>query len=140
MVNFLTSAGRDVDAPGIKRSLGTQINEQRLMIGRYNKELKVYADEMVRARDVFGENSIEYREAQTKYEEINKSLIEASTQFNELNQQLYELDLTKLEYAMDKLEAVRTITACLLKSPLKRTTNFLSVKQIIISKLQPIMI
>lgn len=105
MVNFLTSAGRDIDAPGIKRSLGTQINEQRLMIGRYNKELKVYADEMVRARDVFGENSIEYRDAQTKYEEINKSLIEASTQFNELNQQLYELDLTKLEYAMDKLEA-----------------------------------
>lgn len=75
------------------------------MIGRYNKELKVFADEMVRARDIFGENSIEYREVQTKYEEINKSLIEASTQFNELNQQLYELDLTKLEYAMDKLEA-----------------------------------
>lgn len=105
MMNFLTSAGRDVDTQGIKRSLGTQINEQRLMISRYNKELEVFADEMVNAKNVFGENSIEYREAQTQYEEINKALIEASTQFNELNQQLYELDLTKLEYAMDRLEA-----------------------------------
>lgn len=75
------------------------------MISRYNKELEVFADEMVNAKNVFGENSIEYREAQTQYEEINKALIEASTQFNELNQQLYELDLTKLEYAMDRLQA-----------------------------------
>lgn len=105
MGEFLTSAGRTVNAANIKSTFGTQINETSLMIGRYQDELKAFANELVNAKKVFGESSNEYREALAQYEEINQSLIEASTQYNELNQQLYELDLTKLEYAMDRLEA-----------------------------------
>ena len=104
MGEFLTSAGKTVNSADIKSTFGTQIFETSLMIGRYQDELKAFADELVVARSVFGENSNEYHEAMAQYEEINKSLIEASTQYNELNKQLYELDLTKLEYAMDKLE------------------------------------
>ena len=105
MGEFLTSAGRTVNASTIKSTFGTQINEANFMIGRYKDELKAFADELATAKTVFGESSNEYREAMAQYEEINQQLIEASTQYNELNKQLYELDLTKLEYVMDRLEA-----------------------------------
>lgn len=105
MGEFLTSAGRTVNNSNIKSTFGAQIYESNLMIGRYQQELKAFANELATAKNVFGEYSNEYREAQAQYEEINQQLLEASTQYNELNKQLYELDLTKLEYAMDRLEA-----------------------------------
>lgn len=103
IVDYYTASGRVVNSKEAKQHMGTQRDEASKLVQVYLDEANAYADELKKAKTVFGEASVEYREAEAQYQEIYKSLIEAQTQVKDLDRAIFELDLTKLEYATERL-------------------------------------
>lgn len=107
MSKYLTSAGDVVNSGKAKQQLEIERWEAKQMFTRTEEELKVYAKEMANAKklyDEFGEGSNEYHEALAQYEELNQKLIENKALYNDLNRQLLDLDITKLDYAIDRIK------------------------------------
>lgn len=76
------------------------------MLKKYYAELDAYAKEMANAKKIFGESSVEYRNALAQYEDLNTKVLEVKTSFNDLTRQLYDLDITKIQYAIDRIQQV----------------------------------
>ena len=104
MINYYTAAGRVVNSYEALENLRAQHWEASLSIGRYQEEANAYAKELKNAYNIFGPASVEYREALAKYEEIYQQLIESQTKVKELNKAIFELDLTKLQYATERMK------------------------------------
>lgn len=107
MSKYLTSAGDVVNSGKAKQQLEIERWEAKQMFTRTEEELKVYAKEMANAKklyDEFGEGSNEYHEMLAQYEELNQKLIENKALYNDLNRQLLDLDITKLDYAIDRIK------------------------------------
>lgn len=105
MVDYYTSIGRTVNSGEAKGQYNKQIKEQQKIVGYYRQERDAYAKELQNAKKIFGENSNEYRQALSTYEEINTAYVEAQSAVNNLRKELYELDLTKIERVIDRLTA-----------------------------------
>ena len=103
MNNFYTAMGKTVNSKEAKQELNSQMKRQNEITGYYEKQVAKYKKELETAKSVFGANSIEYRQAQTKLEEMNKSVTESKTAFLDLQKQLYELDLTKIDRVIDRI-------------------------------------
>lgn len=105
MVDYYTSIGKTVNSGEAKGQYNKQIKEQQKIVGYYRQERDAYAKELQNAKKIFGENSNEYRQALSTYEEINTAYVEAQSAVNNLRKELYELDLTKIERVIDRLTA-----------------------------------
>lgn len=106
LVDYLTSAGKEVNSNEIKNQLRSQMSQQNVITSNLQAQVNAYKAELANAAKVFGENSNEYRDASTKLQELNQSLYESQTAYNDLNKQLFELDLSRIQYAIDNISAL----------------------------------
>ena len=103
LVDYLTSAGKEVNSNEAKNQLRSQMSQQNVITSNLQAQVNAYKTELANAAKVFGENSNEYRDASTKLQELNQSLYESQTAYNDLNKQLFELDLSRIQYAIDNI-------------------------------------
>ena len=106
LVDYLTSAGKEVNSNEAKNQLRSQMSQQNVITSNLQAQVNAYKAELANAAKVFGENSNEYRDASTKLQELNQSLYESQTAYNDLNKQLFELDLSRIQYAIDNISAL----------------------------------
>lgn len=83
----------------------------------YNKEMK-------NAAKIFGTSSNEYREAQTKYQEMQQALYESETAYRDLNLQLKKLDIRKIELVIERLEKFGNTLAAATSLASKRENEY----------------
>ena len=103
-IDYFNTAGfakNTLDREEIKKQQGRQ-NE---ITNYLYSEFQTYQKELQNAAKVFGTNSNEYHEAQTKLEEINKSLIESQKTERELSHELYNLGETVRDYFIDRVKS-----------------------------------
>lgn len=84
------------------KNLISQRSKQTLQTSILQQEANAYAKELQTARKRFGANSEEALAAQTKYNEIIKSLNESKTAYEELNEQIREVTYNLKQIAIDK--------------------------------------
>lgn len=84
------------------KNLISQRSKQTLQTSILQQEVNAYAKELQTARKRFGANSEEALAAQTKYNEIIKSLNESKTAYEELNEQIREVTYNLKQIAIDK--------------------------------------
>lgn len=84
------------------KNLISQRSKQTLQTSILQQEANAYAKELQTARKRFGANSEEALAAQTKYNEIIKSLNESKTSYEELNEQIREVTYNLKQIAIDK--------------------------------------
>lgn len=82
-----------------------QINNQRAISTILQNEVFAFQNELQNAANIFGVDSIQYREAETALQGMNKALIESQANVKELTRQLYDLNLKPMEYALNRLQA-----------------------------------
>lgn len=82
------------------------MSQQNVITSNLQAQVNAYKAELANAAKVFGENSNEYRDASTKLQELNQSLYESQTAYNDLNKQLFELDLSRIQYAIDNISSL----------------------------------
>lgn len=106
MINLYTAQGKVVNSSKyIKAQMQSQMDQQKKLTETYQAEMKAYKEELKSAARIFGESSIEYQEALTAYQEMQQAVYESKTEYLNLNKALRELDLTKIEYVIDRLTA-----------------------------------
>lgn len=84
------------------KNLISQRSKQASQTSILRQEANAYAKELQTARKRFGANSEEALAAQTKYNEIVKSLNESKTSYEELNEQIREVTYNLKQIAIDK--------------------------------------
>lgn len=84
------------------KNLISQRSKQASQTSILQQEANAYAKELQTARKRFGANSEEALAAQTKYNEIIKSLNESKTAYEELNEQIREVTYNLKQIAIDK--------------------------------------
>lgn len=84
------------------KNLISQRSKQASQTSILQQEANAYAKELQTARKRFGANSEEALAAQTKYNEIVKSLNESKTAYEELNEQIREVTYNLKQIAIDK--------------------------------------
>ena len=84
------------------KNLISQRSKQVSQTSILQQEANAYAKELQTARKRFGANSEESLAAQTKYNEIVKSLNESKTAYEELNEQIREVTYNLKQIAIDK--------------------------------------
>lgn len=84
------------------KNLISQRSKQVSQTSILQQEANAYAKELQTARKRFGANSEEALAAQTKYNEIIKSLNESKTAYEELNEQIREVTYNLKQIAIDK--------------------------------------
>ena len=84
------------------KNLISQRSKQASQTSIFQQEANAYAKELQTARKRFGANSEEALVAQTKYNEIVKSLNESKTSYEELNEQIREVTYNLKQIAIDK--------------------------------------
>lgn len=84
------------------KNLISQRSKQASQTSILQQEANAYAKELQTARKRFGANSEEALAAQTKYNEIIKSLNESKTSYEELNEQIREVTYNLKQIAIDK--------------------------------------
>lgn len=84
------------------KNLISQRSKQASQTSILQQEANAYAKELQTARKRFGANSEESLVAQTKYNEIVKSLNESKTAYEELNEQIREVTYNLKQIAIDK--------------------------------------
>lgn len=84
------------------KNLISQRSKQASQTSILRQEANAYAKELQTARKRFGTNSEEALAAQTKYNEIVKSLNESKTAYEELNEQIREVTYNLKQIAIDK--------------------------------------
>lgn len=84
------------------KNLISQRSKQASQTSILQQEANAYAKELQTARKRFGANSEEALAAQTKYNEIIKSLNESKTSYEELNDQIREVTYNLKQIAIDK--------------------------------------
>lgn len=84
------------------KNLISQRSKQASQTSILQQEANAYAKELQTARKRFGANSEEALAAQTKYNEIVKSLNESKTSYEELNEQIREVTYNLKQIAIDK--------------------------------------
>lgn len=84
------------------KNLISQRSKQASQTSILQQEANAYAKELQTARKRFGANSEESLAAQTKYNEIIKSLNESKTSYEELNEQIREVTYNLKQIAIDK--------------------------------------
>lgn len=84
------------------KNLISQRSKQASQTSILQQETNAYAKELQTARKRFGANSEEALAAQTKYNEIIKSLNESKTSYEELNEQIREVTYNLKQIAIDK--------------------------------------
>lgn len=103
MANFYTATGKVVNSKYFKDELNNQIRVQKGITGHYKKEIARYEEELAYAEKVFGKNSRQYIEAATTLQEMRTSLTESRTATKDLQKALQDLDITKIEYLLDRI-------------------------------------
>ena len=104
-IDYYNAAGyakNTVDRDEIKK----QQDRQNEITGLLINEISAYKGELINAEKEFGKNSNEYHEAQTKLEELNKSLIESQKTERELAHAGYDLEKTVRGYFIDRVKAL----------------------------------
>ena len=114
-VEYYKTAGRAVGAKD-EEELEKQRDRQGEITKILTSQISAFKGELVNAEKVFGKNSNEYREAQTKLEEMNKSLIESQTAELELQKSIRELSftirghfITRVKAFVDKLGTIASL-------------------------------
>ena len=105
-VDYYNSAGFAKNTPTDRAEITKQQNRQNEITGLLIQEISAYKGELINAEKVFGKNSNEYHEAQTKLEEINKSLIESQKTERELAHAGYDLSKTVRGYFIDRVKTL----------------------------------
>lgn len=115
-VKYYTTIGQAINTKDASE-MHKQLGRQQEISSQYLDEYGKYYQEMQNAVHVFGENSIEYKNAQIQLEEINKSLIESRTAEEDLRHAIAELPFTlraqiisRIEKTVDKLSSLVQLT------------------------------
>lgn len=119
---YLTAQGKEVNSQGQRDAYNAQLNRQREITGYYQQEEAAYRKELDNAKTVFGSDSKEYKDAQTKLAEIGRQITESKTAEIELTEALYDLDSTARGYLIDRLKAFVDKLASLVSLDEKRGT------------------
>ena len=111
-VKYYTTIGQAINTKDASE-MSKQLGRQQEISSQYLDEYRKYYQEMQNAVQVFGANSIEYKNAQIQLEEINKSLIESRTAEEDLRHAIAELPFTlraqiisRIEKTVDKLSSI----------------------------------
>ena len=115
-VKYYTTIGQAINTKDASE-MNKQLGRQQEISSQYLDEYRRYYLEMQNAVHVFGENSIEYKNAQIQLEEINKSLIESRTAEEDLRHGIAELPFTlraqiiyRIEKTVDKFSSLIQLT------------------------------
>ena len=103
-VDYYNAAGFAKNTTTDRAEIKKQQDRQSEITGLLIKEISAYKGELINAEKVFGKNSNEYHEAQTKLEEMNKSLIESQKTERELAHAAYDLAKTVRGYFIDRVK------------------------------------
>lgn len=105
-VDYYTTVGKAVNTADRKEIVGVQQKRQAEITETLKNEISAYKGELKNAEKVFGTNSNEYREAKTKLEEMNKSLIESQKAEKELIRATYDLENTVRGYVIERIKTL----------------------------------
>lgn len=103
VVDYYTAVGRVVNSPDIKQQLYSQRVRQQEII-KYNKAaVERYEKELENAAKIFGKDSQEFHEAGQKLAEMKTAWVESETALKNLNVEIQKLNITKLQYVIDRI-------------------------------------
>ena len=82
-----------------------QLNNQRSISAVIQNEMLAFQTEMENAAKEFGVDSVQYRKAETDYENMNQAFIQSEQNVKQFTRALYDLNLNPMEYALNRIKA-----------------------------------
>ena len=98
--------GNEVNGVYTTNQVKLQYDAQEKAVAQLKQEYVAYNKELAKARNIFGENSVEYKAAQTELVNIRPSYVEAKTALKELAETVDRLDISRLDLYIDRLKEV----------------------------------
>ena len=105
-IDYYNAAGYSKDSKTYTKEFSKQQQRQSEVTKALVDEIAAYKGELANAKNIYGENSNQYREALTKLEEVNKTLIESQKTERELAHALYDTNKTVRGYFIDRVKAL----------------------------------
>lgn len=102
--------------------MNKQLARQNDITNYLQKELETYGNELRNAAEIYGEGSVQYKNALTEYEGMNKSLQESKAAAIDLQHAIKELDFTARGLLISRLESFVGILSSLSQLIQKRGT------------------
>lgn len=105
-LNYNETSGVSITSSSQKSYYKQLISNEKSALSQYKSALSAYTNELNKQikSGLITKGSDEYYEAQQKIQELNESIVESQTAIKEFEQELRNINITKLQYALDAVQ------------------------------------